>query len=386
MANLTQQDKVVIDRRSNLDPVLGYNLLIFRNRVYFKFVRNRERYKPSFWERGNNYHAYAVSSDNNLLLRFRKTPLTTSGVYRFHIDFEVSYSIPKEENAMMIVEKLSSDPLKRLRAKIGSLICGELSELDWNIIFDNNLFKKHKHKALEKETDGSPNIELIREFALDLGIQVNNIEFNRVIPERDGGLTVKKAFVKASTDEQLAEIEHENKKSTIKRRTTEKVLENQGKLLDALTDSTKTALEQAFINMGGVIDTPEKFREAIQTAKEIQKDFYQEIPGESTAFPTGNSMDQNSRRLNPEKNYTSESVEIVESVKHWINSKAIATGEKGKLLSAVLHLAASIIHSEESIEPKTYVEELFKLELNSRDEIFIKEFFGKITELKTQLL
>jgi hypothetical protein len=214
MSNITKETGLVKVTKK-VGPIPNCDVVIFKQlggdtkEYYSTLAPNQKLKKKRLFDSASDLVGYAVSRDQNLHDEFSQKFLSGDQRGSFTLTFTMAYSV---SNPRTITEKLSTDPLNRLRKEVVNVLGGTVRQLGWSTITDGNQDIESlalQHEKLDK-SDGSgkllpTNWEHLRDFADALGIELKQISFTLKLSEHSAPIV----DVAIKEGEKIKESEHE---------------------------------------------------------------------------------------------------------------------------------------------------------------------------------
>jgi len=187
MENLTKMQDIVREV-GDPRPIPGYSLVVFREenggRVFYEVVGSRESFRPGLWDRYKyQFVAYAVSDDPELRYRFSHQLFfwDSERVHPYTVEIALLF---RAADPGTLAEKLTSDPLRRLRNEIQEVLKLRAADIPYNRVRDDEfdlqkaLLQNGKKDQKTVDLNQTP-FERLQALATTLGFHLRKVEIER---------------------------------------------------------------------------------------------------------------------------------------------------------------------------------------------------------------
>lgn len=282
MENLTKAQDIV---RELGEPrsVPDYSLIVFRDengsRTPYEVLGSGEPFQPSFWDRYRyDFVGFAVSDDPALSYRFSCQAFSggfrEAEHYTLHVFLKFRVTQPRT-----VVDKLTSDPLRRLRDEIESVLEQTGSILPYEEIVNSPQTLENRFLgATDVHPEVGTNLEHLETFATKLGFHLVEIKIRH--HPAAGDLAATRAEIDAERERRKLEAtqgterqkeQHQGELAVLKAQNKQSVrfVERATELLDASKEQLVEALRHIAVNT----DSARSLRETIRQFIELREEF-----------------------------------------------------------------------------------------------------------------
>lgn len=369
MANLTIEHNIIKKRGDDFSPERGFDLVIFKNHKFDKIVPNGQKPAKNIFNRFSTYEVYAVNKVPHNLLNFRSSMLHNDNIHDFHIDYTLAYKVV---DARKLVEHLESDPLKLLRRKVKQVLDSYISYAPWYQIEEMNEFRQLVEEALRdtaqvrNEGFRQSNFDLIFNFAMEYGIEVNDIGLKRKVVEK---------IIKVNVDKDMRLREHDvnllqkdlDEELNVKDRVT--------KGRDHFSNAMNTAMKDVTQRISGGIESVEELKKALHESRDLP-DLFQPSESRTTSPPGLQPPSSTLSALGPgvENSFSSVCYQILSHA----NQAGLPVETQRILLSSIFHLIAIELFRGEEDDHNIYVNRFTQLDVPDSLKGQIQEGFKQV--------
>lgn len=295
--NFTQEKGAVSEERHGYGAKPGHDIAVFEiidhGMQFAGMVKEGEPFQPKkkhLFGPVREYVSYAVNSTSTLNFKFTERFDHMSASHFFDLAFYVRYGV---SSPVLIVTKLSHDPLGKVRDEIKEILGGAITRLPWEDIFQSKL--ANNFSTLAGQIVQGPEFERVEKFAAEYGIEIKSIEISLDLSVEDTGPLKKKASF--DRKEQIADIDNDGERAKIAREQEllgPKAGLEKAKLLyqkELERVKNQTELEKTVVSILGKtlgevasgIQTPE----ALSRGMDVVWQAFQGVPGSGDGRPTG---------------------------------------------------------------------------------------------------
>lgn len=187
MENLTKMQDIVREV-GDPRPIPGYSLVVFREenggRVFYEVLGGGESFRPGLWDRYKyQFVAYAVSDDPELRYRFSHQLFfwDSERVHPYTVEIALLF---RTADSRTLAEKLTSDPLRRLRNEIQEVLKLRAAAIPYVQVRDDHfdlrkaLLENGKEDQTTVDVIQTP-FERLQAFATTVGFFLKAVEIER---------------------------------------------------------------------------------------------------------------------------------------------------------------------------------------------------------------
>ncbi len=199
--NLTLEHRIV-QPASDIHPVPGYDLVIFKQlgegegRKFRQVLKPNRKLDKRFYETLDSFLAFKVTRDRQKRYRFDRLVLMRDNTRSFTLNVTMSYAV---KDPRVIVERLESDPLRRIKDEVCEVLAGLAASLSWADVLSWETIQADAKESTKDRVDKPTSIldqeisdstgqvcttlVLLQRFAEDLGLEILNLALGRTLPE-----------------------------------------------------------------------------------------------------------------------------------------------------------------------------------------------------------
>lgn len=357
MSNLTLKQGIV-KFVSGVDPISDHDLVVFKQvgqgREPYTVVPSGGRFRPGLMDRlAATFFAYAVTRDQDLRYRFTEVFLSSDQVDPFSLDFVLALRVA---DPLRIVEKLETDPVKRLEDEVKEVLRFAVTRMG-RIAIERPVSEVERLALEEEGTDDTglrmTNLARLRNFAFQLGLDLKGIQFLRylteeaVAPEQARIGESRRRRVKeetAKTDFQNLQIvgafsEYEARRGNAIR----DVLR-----VRELTDAAAKSLERSLNNIADRVDSAPALRSALAEMVHIRSELGQLAEGSTPQLEVAPGALVGSLQSPLLTSEQSPLADLISRMFSLFEGQPLA---RHRLYSAVLHLLGELVLDGAADEP-----------------------------------
>lgn len=386
MNNLTIERGIVRKCGESLDHIRGYDLVVLEDRKYEVIPEGSKREKKG-WNplaKKKQVEVFAVSNDSKHILTFRKIGVHADGVHNFFVDISLNFKASHfNEDQIILIKKLDRDPVLQIKEEASRLIYGYLRSTEWNKLADSTQLQRLKKQALEdlvsvKRGEATAMFDAINDQAKEYGLIINEIDFEVDIHESHKRDKVVVDNLRMDENIKIAEIEKDIRvdgreqelkvQSTLNKNELQE-LDRIQKLKDRTYNTAGNYIDQVGSNIAQGSHSVKDAMRDLKEVMEIQRQLGNP-PTTGGALGAGTSPTSGYLPSGEENNLITGLYEIIVAIKQANLDKS----EQRTLLSALFHLAGSVLGDEATEQRQSYISQLeqFELPKDLRDFIFTK--------------
>lgn len=358
MSHLTIEKKLVQKKGGDLKPVRGYDLVLYKNNRYDRIVPNGRKPNLGIQRHMNTYECFAVNRDRNLTLKFDQPIVHDDNVHEFRVDYEIVYHV---SDPIQVVEKLDQDPLNRIKKQVKKVIGRYLSGARWQEIVDQNLFGELRERSLnDLSKAGRNNMEVnfdqIAEFALNYGIELEEVHFSRRISDKFIPVDVEVDETKAREKKR-----HELEEQRIKLAEALKKNQRDYSKNDALSESLDNAIRVVMEKFSHGVDNVEDLNETLVQLKETKRLIQSGVGTQQESINLISGEQQFAllgQGINPKLG------KFLLDILLPIKSSNLNLDIQKELLSGLFHLIASELSISKGKDQELYIEKINSLSIS----------------------
>lgn len=196
MPNLTESEKIVIQKGGEITIEPGYDLVVKEEENYNLYLEGQLPPKKGWFSTKKNkpIEVYGISKDTRHNVSFKRAVAHSDGVHHFFVTIDLRFGVG---DPITIVRNFRHDPVEKLKEEAGKVIGGFLKASGWDEIKNPNKFRNLKIGALETEifTGRGEMISLFDRIGMhaeNYGLKVFEINFDIILNEKDLQVEIKK--------------------------------------------------------------------------------------------------------------------------------------------------------------------------------------------------
>lgn len=349
MTNLTQEQNLV-RYVPGVDSVPDHYLVVYKQigaaREFRGCLLPGEKLKRNLFESPESFVAYAVPRDEHLRFRFSRAHDTHDQVHSFTLYFTVEYRVA---NPVLLLEKLHSDPIRRLEQEIDTVLAQAKKSVDWATIEREDIDLENVLFFRTALGDTISNLEKLRRFALGQGLELDRIAVSRRLADAD--VRGSKQIALSLQEQQVVFAKHgvEETRKTLQQdlglqlAARRKGFERTQIIADNYTKNTARALDQ--ITDG--IRSFQGLQDAVRHTAALQSSVLGMVGG---SLPSGHPGAGTVAALPVAASDEDPLRELLTEICSRLGSLACEHNRRRQLLSTCLHLVAEATRLEEANE------------------------------------
>jgi hypothetical protein len=345
MTTLTEE-KNLVKRLNRVAPQPAHYLVVFKKMEEGKRLRAcvspGDPFKKPIFESLESFVAFAVPADLNLRHRFQRTYKSHDLLHSFVLNFTLDYWV---SDPTTLVERLDSDPLKRLEEEVDLILDQRKKSLGWSAIEQE---QTDLGDVLFNSPESRPTLDQLSGFASTQGLSVRRVAITRDLPSDE--ISVATHHIGATRQQKILEIDHETKQleqsidQDLKGK--EAGFGRRNAVANGITDNLNRAISQA--------------TDPIRTFKDIQKAAVEGMQIQATVagMAAGGAMPAVPLEIQggaiagelPASADPSSCGALLSSISTAVDAVATTPADRRQLLSSCLHVVAEALRGEEAHE------------------------------------
>lgn len=350
MSNLTRQEGIVRPTTSLFAPA-GSELVVFKRRgtslEFRQILQPGERFKIPLLEKQASFVAFRVKRDSHLRYQFERACTTMDGVYTFHVQIGLSYSVGDIDS---VINQLDSDPLRRVVEYVGDMICDRVRRLDWDTIkTDHEVFER---EILQRWRDNQGAIgnclDRVQVFAQPLGIALSDITIARTLA--DEHIAVERKRDEVATEIQLSELDRHLVRQRQGHDDEDRQRDGRIQVIDTATSAVTGMLERASKNVDSFTGLKGATRDLTQILQSVAPPpsypATMASPHGAAALPPAghNAMPQLTAGEHPDASFASGVLRLL--AEQFNEIAHLDADERAAMTASILHLVAEVLHDD----------------------------------------
>lgn len=189
MATLTEERQVAW-RIQGTGPDPAHSLVIFKKvkqgRVLHEILNPGQVFKRPLFASSEDFEAFAVSADGNLRHEFSRKYQARVQIWTFTLHFKLQFRVG--DIGKLALSLSGRDPLERLQEEVASVLSTTARGFSWEEMKregDDFGVRLREAESADGQGEFKTNLQCLREFAGDLGLDLRQLEVSRSLTEPD---------------------------------------------------------------------------------------------------------------------------------------------------------------------------------------------------------
>lgn len=389
MPNLTEKDKIVIKKGTEISIENGYDLVVSEDNKFRVYQEGQLPEKKGWnpFKKAKVIEVFAVSTDDRHEVTTKKPVAHSDGVHNFLTNISIRFSV---SDPIMVVKQLRKDPVERLKEETGKIIIGFLKASNWEEIKNPQKFAQLKNNALEQlittgRSEVVPMFDKIAEHAQSYGLKISEINFEVVIAEEDLEVEIKKdkfgkekLIATAEADKDL-HVDANKQKVLLQNKDFEGQIrdkERREKLKDQITNTAANYMDKVGGNIAEGSRSIEDVQDALEGVFKIQERISE--GGASNFLQQDNERKGRVGLLSSGKSVLNSFSDVLNEIK----AANLEVTTQKKLLGTIFHMVGAKLLNAPDEKIRTYILPLKEVEISQELQEYI---FAKWKEVKTRI-